>query len=278
MTDIKLCLFASTPDMDDLGFIVKVLTGTFDELAERCVDWGYTGIEFMPDPEHVADPVAVETALNKTGAILPVVNTGRMAPQGLALIHADEAVRRRSIQAFKNMCDFAGHFGARIGLGIARGTGIPGATVEEMDAIAADVFNELAEHAANVGCIIMLEAADPGVTSYINTMEQAMAWVDRIDNPAFSVMLDTYQLVDSEPSIEHGIRAVRGEAKHIHLYDPSRWPPGVLAEGERLDWAHIADVLRSENFSGTGSVVLAPEGDPEPAARKAAAYLTQLFA
>jgi sugar phosphate isomerase/epimerase len=86
-------------------------------------------------------------------------------------------------------------------------------------------------------------------------------------------MLDTYQLIECEVSIEHGIRAARGQARHIHLYDPSRWPPGVLEEGGRLDWPHIMRLLRQEGFAGSGSVVVAPEGDVETAARKSAAFL-----
>jgi D-psicose/D-tagatose/L-ribulose 3-epimerase len=123
----------------------------------------------------------------------------------------------------------------------------------------------------------MLEPADPGSTNYINTVDEAIAWVNRISSPAFTVMLDTYELADSEPSIEHGIRAARGRANHIHLYDPSRWPPGVLPEKQRLDWPRIAQLLQEQRFSGSGSVVLAPNGDPEPAARKAVAYLRGLF-
>ena len=86
----------------------------------------------------------------------------------------------------------------------------------------------------------------PGSTSYINTMDEAMAWVDRIDSPAFTVMLDTYELAVSEPSIE----PVRDSlcASHIHLYDPSRWPPGVLPEKQRLDWPGIALLLHEEGF------------------------------
>jgi D-psicose/D-tagatose/L-ribulose 3-epimerase len=175
------------------------------------------------------------------------------------------------------MLDLAGEFGARVGLGGARGKGIPGATREEMDAVAGEVFRELAEHAEKARAVIMLEPADPGVTAYINTMDEAMAWVHRIASPAFSVMLDTYELVESEPSIEHGIRAAGGQAQHIHLYDPSRWPPGVLADKDRLDWPHIVRVLGEEGFSGSASVVIAPEGDPEPAARNSAAFLRSLF-
>lgn len=274
---LTLCLFSSTPDMDDLGFVVKVLTGSPQELAQRAVEWGYDGIEFMPNPEEIPDPHRMETALETAGAVMPVVNTGRMFPQGMALLHANAEVRRRSIEAFKRMLDFAGYFKARVGLGIARGKGGQGISREEMDRLAGDVFRDLTEHAEHAGAVIMLEPADPGSTDYVNTVDEAMAWVNRISSPAFTVMLDTYELVAAEPSVEYGIRAARGRATHIHLYDPRRWPPGVLPEADQLDWYRIAQVLREEGFRGSGSVVLAPEGDPEPTARKAAAYLRALF-
>jgi len=269
---VALCLFASTPDITNLGFIVRVLTGSIDELPARAVEWGYDGIEFMPDPENVPEPAAMERALQAAGAVMPVVNSGRMGVQQLALLHADAGVRGRSMAAFKRMLDFAGAFRARVGLGIARGKGIPGAGREQMDAMADEVFRELAEHAERTGATIMLEPADPGVTSYINTMDEAMEWVRRIASPAFSVMLDTYELAESEPSIEHGIRAGRGEARHIHLYDPSRWPPGVRTQ-TTLDWPQIFALLRETAFAGSASVVLVPEGAPAPAAHKTAAFL-----
>jgi D-psicose/D-tagatose/L-ribulose 3-epimerase len=264
--------------MAGLGFVVKVLTGTPEELAQLSVEWGYDGIEFMPNPEHVPNPLEMETALKRAGALMPVVNSGRMCSQGMALLHADCEIRRRSVEAFKRMLDFAAYFGARVGLGVARGQEILGSNPEETDRIADDVFHELTEYAEKTGVVIMLEPADPGATNYINTVGEAMAWVERIGSPAFTVMLDTYELAVSEPSIEEGIRAARGCATHIHLYDPSRWPPGVLPEKDRLDWRHIARVLREEKFCGSGSVVLPPEGDPQPAARKAASYLRGLFA
>ncbi len=277
MSKIQICLFSSTPDITELNFIVKVLVGTPLELAGRAVAWGYDGFEFLPDPERLPEVEEVEKALTATGAAMPVINSGRMYPQGMALLHQDPSIRKKSSEAYKRLLDFAGHFGARVGLGIARGTGIPAASREQMDRIADQVFRELAAYAEKANTVIMLEPIDPGVTGYINTMDEAMAWVERISSPAFSVMLDTYELVAAEPSVEYGIRAARGSATHIHLYDPGRWPPGVLRGEDQLNWQHIAQVLREEGFRGSGSVVLPPEGDPEPAARKAAAYLRALF-
>lgn len=278
MSKVKFCLFAATPDMLQLSFVVKVLTGTPGELGQHAVDWGYDGIEFMPDPERVPDPVVFASALRGTGAVMPVVNSGRIAAQGMALLHEDTAVRWKSIEGFKNMLDFAGYFKARVGLGAARGRGIPGASKVEMEQLAEEVFRELAEHAEKAGAVIMLEATESGFTCLANTNEEVMAWVERIGSPNFSVMLDTHQLWAAEPSIEYGIRITRGKAKHIHLYDPSRWPPGILPEKEALDWPQIVKVLQGEGFSGSASVVIVPEGDPEPMARKSVTYLRGLFA
>ena len=277
MPRVKFCLFASTPDMLQLDFVVKVLTGTPEELGRMAVNWGYDGIEFMPDPERTPDPELFNRLLAQTGAVMPVVNSGRIAAQGMALLHEDITVREKSIAGFKRMLDFAGYFKARVGLGASRGMGIPGMSKGELMKLAEEIFRELTEYAEKTGAIIMLEPAEVEYTSLFNTNEEVMAMVEKIGSLNFSIMLDTHQLYNVEPSIEHGIRAARGQARHIHLYEPSRLPPGVSTEKETLDWPNIAGVLKNEGFEGSASVVIVPEGDPEPIARKSVTYLRKLF-
>jgi D-psicose/D-tagatose/L-ribulose 3-epimerase len=277
MARVKFCLFASTPDMLQLDFVVKVLTGTPEELGRAAVNWGYDGIEFMPDPEHPPDPELFGRMLERTGAVIPVVNSGRIAAQGMGLIHQDATVRRKSIEGFKRILDFAGYFKARVGLGASRGKNIPGMSKVDMLKLAEEIFRELTEHAEKVGAIIMLEPAEAEYTDLFNTNEEVMDMVDKIGSPSFSIMLDTHQLYMMEPSIEHGIRAARGQARHIHLYEPSRLPPGVSKEKETLDWPDIARVLKEEGFEGSASVVIVPTGDPEPIARQSVVYLRRLF-
>ena len=195
----------------------------------------------------------------------------------MALLHRDLNVRGQALHAFKRILDFAGHFKANVGLGAARGAGVPEAAPGELESMADDVFRELAEHGEKAGSVVMLEPAEPGYSAFINTMQEGLAWVQRIGSPFFSLMLDTYQLAEAEPSFEHGIRAAQGRAHHIHLYEPSHWPPGVLPAMDRYDWPNIAKLLAQEGFHGSGSVCLVPEGDPEPVARKASAYLRHLF-
>ncbi len=209
--------------------------------------------------------------------MMPVVNSGRIAAQGMALLHEDRAIRKKAIDGFKRMLDFAGYFKARVGLGASRGRGIPGMGKDDMLKLAEEIFRELTGHAEKSGAVIMLEPAEAEYTSLFNTNEEVMAMVDKIGSPSFSIMLDTHQLYVAEPSIEHGIRAARGQARHIHLYEPSRLPPGVSTEKDALDWPNIVSVLKEEGFEGSASVVIVPKGDPEPIARKSVAYLRKIF-
>jgi hypothetical protein len=39
---VSLCLFASTPNIAELGFVVKVLMASIDELPKIAVEWGTT--------------------------------------------------------------------------------------------------------------------------------------------------------------------------------------------------------------------------------------------
>jgi sugar phosphate isomerase/epimerase len=274
---IKLCLLASSPDILELNFLVRVLTGDPEELGRLALTWGYDGIEYMPNPERIPDPAAFTAALEKTGAIMPVLNSGRISAQGMSLLNEDKAISKRAIESFKRILDLAGYCKARVGLGMARGTGISTKSKEENEKIAFEIFLELAEYADKVGTSIMLEPSETKYTILFNTNSEVRMMVEKINKPCFTSMLDTHQLWGAEPSIEQGIRDAKGKAKHIHLFEPSRLPPGLNLEEEILDWPHIAWVLKSEGFEGSASVCLVPKGDPESMARKTAAFLKKLF-
>lgn len=273
----KLSVFASTPDMDEHAFVVKVLTGTLDAVALQAVEWGYDGIELLPNPNHVPRVEDVERAVSAAGACVTVVNSGRLYAQGMALLHRDAGSRRRALDAFKRLIDLGSALGAPIGLGAGRGATELSVSSSEEESVALGVFEEVAAYAEKAGGLVMLEPADSAETPSVPTVVEAVAWVERVGSPALTIMLDTYQIATREESFEQAFAASKGLARHIHLYDPGRRPPGSVDGESALDWPAVARALAASGFTGTGSVVLAPEGDVAGAARISARFLRGLL-
>ncbi len=270
-----LSIFASTADMEP--FIVKVLTGTLPEIAQQALEWGFDGIELLPNPEAVPPADEVEHAVRAAGARVTVINSGRMYAQGMGLLHRDSHSRRRALDAFKRLLDLSAGLGVPIGLGAARGQAELGVAPEDEERVSLGVFEEIAVYAEQVGGVVMIEPADSGSHPGVPTVSDAASWAERIGSPALCTMLDTYQIIEREESFEAAFAAARETARHIHLYDPGRRPPGTGETGQGLDWPAVLDALLASGFVGTGSVVLPDEGDVARAARASAQFLRDLL-
>lgn len=273
----EILVFSSTPDVAADGFVVPLLAAPLDRLAARAAALGFDGLEFLPDPDAIPEPEALRRPLAEAGIRVGVVNSGRMAVRGYGLLHRDPARRADSIAIYKRFIDLAAALGARVGLGMARGDARVALDGPGLAPLMADVFAEIGAHAAAAGTMVMLEPADPGFVAVILRVAEAAEAARRVASPGFSIMLDTHQLAVVEPSLEQGFADAGGRATHIHLYDPGHWPPGVGPT--RLDWPRVRAAMEAHGFRGSGSMVLAPEGDRDAAARAAVAFVrAQLMA
>jgi sugar phosphate isomerase/epimerase len=268
----ELLVFSSTPDVAEDNFVVPVLAASLDDLPAKAVDHGFDGLEFLPNPHAIPDPETLRRAAAQAGARVGVINTGRLRPKGYAILHRDAARRRDSIDVFKRYIDLAGALGGRVGLGMARGDAETTVPAPDLAAVMRDVFGEIAAHAASAGTVVMLEPADPGYVAAILRVAEAREAAEAVASPGFSIMLDTYQLDQVEESIEAGFAAAGGMGRHIHLYDPEHWPPGIR-DGRRLDWAGVRAAMDRGGFSGSASTVLAPAGDLRAQARASNAFI-----
>lgn len=268
----QLLVFSSTPDVEGDGFVVPVLAAPIEALGWKAREHGFDGLEFLPNPDDIPDAAALRSAADASGITVGVINTGRLRPKGYAILHADPAQRRRSLDAFKRCIDLAGALGARVGLGMARGDAAATAS-RDLRSVMRDVFGEVAEHAVARGTVVMLEPADPGYVAAILRVSEAAAAAREVASPGFRIMLDTYQLDQVEGSIDDGFAHARGMAGHIHLYDPEHWPPGLRAPEHRLDWNEIRRMMLRHGFLGSGSTVLPKQGDLLAQSRIASAFI-----
>ena len=85
----RILVFCSTPDVEADGFVVPILTEPIERLAARAAALGFDGLEFLPNPGDVPEPERLRSVLDAAGVGVGVVNSGRMAARGFALLHRE---------------------------------------------------------------------------------------------------------------------------------------------------------------------------------------------
>ncbi len=102
-------------------------------------------------------------------------------------------------------------------------------------------------------------------TNYINTVGEALEFLDLLGCANAGLLLDTFHMNIEEPSIEGGIDAARGRIVNVHLPDSNRRAPGW----GHLDLASIVAKLRAVGYDGCLGMELLPIPSGEKAAAQA---------
>ncbi|MBI3683431.1 MAG: sugar phosphate isomerase/epimerase [Acidobacteria bacterium] len=188
---------------------------------------GYEGIEIAPftlceDPAQV--PAARRGELREImageGLIFAGLHWLMVAPKGLHVTTPDTALREKSWLHIRNLIDLCADLGPNgvmvFGSPLQRAT-TGGSTREEATHRYADGLAGVAPHARSRGVTILIEALPKGQCDVVQTLEEAVSIVKRLDSPAIRTMFDSHNAVDeAEP---HAVLVDRfyDYIRHVHV-------------------------------------------------------------
>jgi len=253
------------------------LSWLFTELPLRerfaaAADAGFRGVEVLFPYELAAE--TVRERLEAHGLELVLVNL----PPG------DWAAGERGLAALPGReADFAA--AVRTGLAYARTCGVP--LVHAMAGIvppgadrAAYVETYVANlrraacAAAPVGVTVLIEPLNardnPGYL--LRTTAEAIAIIERVDEPNLALQLDLYHAQISEGDLAHRMRALAGRYAHVQIAgNPGRDEPD---HGE-VNYAYLLAVLDELGYDGWIGCEYRPRADTRAGLRWAQPYLTR---
>lgn len=253
-----------------------IATLSFEEQCKFIRATGYDGIEIAPftlgDEPHKLS-ASTKNEVKKIAADYGVPITGlhylMIAPKGLSITSSDKAVRERSTDVMRRLCDLAAELGAKLLVHGSPNQRLlePGKEAEQTK-YGIECFAKAAEAAAKNKVVYLLEPMSVKSTGFINTVEQAVKVVRDINSPGLSTMLDCSAAGHSETNpipdvLKKWIPS--GLIAHVHFNDPNRRGPG---EGE-LAIAPIVQALRDAGYKGDAAIepfIYEPDG-PACAAR-----------
>jgi D-psicose/D-tagatose/L-ribulose 3-epimerase len=240
-----------------------------EKLAPRLAAWGFDALELPVEEVGDWDPARAAEVL--AGHRLRASVAAVMAP-GRDLAVADTAVVARTQAYLRDCLEMADRIGARVVAGpVYAATGrtwpmTPGERAATVERVVANL-RPVVERAGELGQVVALEPLNRFETSLVNTAEQAMEIVDRLDSPACGVLLDTFHMNIEERDPGAAIRACGRRLAHVHACGNDRGAPGADA----IDWPAVAAALGNVGYAGA-LVIESFTGENQAIARAASIW------
>ncbi len=209
--------------------------------AEQCrvaAALGYDALEVAPftlcdDPTRLEDgelEVAKETA-GGHGLSICGLHWLLLKPEGLSLNGPDAEARQRTIEVIRSLVQLCVRFGGSYLVhGSPAQRSVPAnGDLAQAEHYALEAFRAIAEDVEKAGVTYCVEPLGRRETNFINTIEQAAAFVEKIGSPGFKTMIDARAALENETLdlpelIEQWVPT--GMIGHIQLNDPNRRGPG----------------------------------------------------
>ncbi|MFN8419147.1 MAG: sugar phosphate isomerase/epimerase family protein [Anaerolineae bacterium] len=108
-------------------------------------------------------------------------------------------------------------------------------------------LSRLSQYAQDRGVVLCIEPLNRFETSFINTCEQVIEVIDRVNSPSCGILLDTFHMCIEEKSLGAAIRlAGISRLKHFHACENDRGAPG----SGHVPWADVAQALKDIGYDG----------------------------
>jgi sugar phosphate isomerase/epimerase len=181
--------------------------------------------------------------------------------EGAALFEGEDA-REMFRVAMLRAIGLAGRFSiGNLVLGSPRQRNIPdGMLAETAETIAVAMFRELGDAAGGAGTMLGIEFNPVAYgTNFLNDVAQARAFVERVDHPAVSLILDlgAMHMNNDFGKIDALAAGFAGRISHVHVSEPNLAPAPASARQA----AQVLSAMADAGYSGWYSVEMKPQPD-----------------
>jgi D-psicose/D-tagatose/L-ribulose 3-epimerase len=223
-------------------------TEKLEELAPHVSEMGFDLIEIPIEDPTDLDYDRAADIITEQGLAVSVAAV--MAP-GRDLVHPDETVRQNGASYLRECIEAADTLGASHVIGpMYAETGRTWETTadereEELDLLSNQLLS-LAQYADERDSILCIEPLNRYETSFINTTDQALDVIDRVDHPACQLLIDTFHLNIEDRELKETITEAGSQLRYVHACGNDRGAPG----SGHIPWQEIAEGLHNSNYDG----------------------------
>lgn len=233
--------------------------------CRRAAELGFDAVEIFPPAADQIEQQKLTQLLSEHKLRLAAIGTGAgWVTQKLSLTHPDPAIRMRARTFVRQIIDLGAKFSAPAIIGSLQGRFEGSLTHAQAAAWLAEALEELGEHAAAQGQVLLLEPLNRYETNLFNRLADVAAFLDKLRSRNLRILADLFHMSIEEASIPDALRATGSYVAHVHFADSNRRAIGL----GHTDVPPIIAALRQLNFQGYLSAEVLPLPDSDTAARQ----------
>ncbi|GGM57193.1 isomerase [Micromonospora sonchi] len=218
------------------------------ELIPRIAGFGFDAVELPIEQPGDWDPIRTRDLLARHG--LTAAGVCAVTPPGRDLVNAAPAVVEATVAYLKGCADSAAVVGAPcVGGPVYASVGRTWRMTPTARAACYAEFRRalapVADHAAERGVSIGVEALNRYETSVANTIEQTVELIEGLPSNV-GIMLDTYHLNIEEADPYAAVTLAGPYIKHVQVSGTDRGAPGA----DHLDWPRFFTALAATGYRG----------------------------
>lgn len=245
----------------------------FEECIPKAANLGFDGVELALKRADEISPDHLQRLLGENEVEVSCISTGQVhADGGLMFTHEEKNHREQVKMIFRELIDLAAEFGNIVNIGRVRGK-IGNRPKEEVENLFIEVAREICDYALPKEVILILEPVNRYETDFINSVEEGIQLMKKIDRGNMMLMPDTFHMNIEDKQIGPILEENIDYIKYIHFADSNRLAPG---EGH-INFREIFDHLLSAKYNGWISAEILPNPTPDIAARQTANYLIPMI-
>ncbi len=260
-------------------------TESLESVCEDAAAAGYVGLEIAPftladykiDLHDENSAKAFGNTLRSFG-LEPIGLHWLLAKtEGFHLTRPDDEVNQRTADYLIELARFCAAMGGQVMVfGSPQQRNLrAGESRTEALSRAAALCRQVCQVAGPLGLTLALEPLGEIETNFLNTAAETIEFIQQVDHPACSLLLDVKAMSAEVLSIPEIIEASKEHLTHFHANDPNLRGPG---QGE-VNFRPIAQKLTEINYTGYVSVeVFDFTPDPTTIARQSLDYMKSIWA
>lgn len=243
-----------------------LLRGDYAEKIKRGSQLGYKYVEM-----HIRDPIEVDVesilrACEENNVSVTTLGTGLgYVIDKLTFTSPDKEVREKAVNRIIDHIKLAEELNSKVIIGSMRGSIPDKSEYAKYESFALECFERCLTFAESKKVVLLIEAINRYETNFINTVEDALSFIEKLDSEYLKVHVDTFHMNIEEKDITESIKAAGKYLGHVHFADSNRKYPGM----GHINFKEIIKVLNDIGYDGAIALECLPYPNGEEAALKA---------